>query len=161
MINTATNIVAATVTVGMGPTGVAITPDGAVAYVTNYSSNTVSVIQTSNNTVVHTVTVGNNRFGVAMTPDGAVAYVTNYSFIGVAGTVSVIQISNNTVVDTISGVGPGPFGVAITPQQCREDDDEGDGHGDKGSDSYFSMHHRHHRRCKSGEKDSQDSGGLH
>jgi hypothetical protein len=36
--------VTATVTVGSSPIGVAITPDGAYAYVTNYGSNNVSVI---------------------------------------------------------------------------------------------------------------------
>ncbi len=40
------------------PRGVAITPDGAFAYVTNGASNTVSVIATASNTVVATVGVG-------------------------------------------------------------------------------------------------------
>ena len=37
----------ATVAVGLGPFGVAVTPDGAFAYVANGSSNNVSVIRTS------------------------------------------------------------------------------------------------------------------
>jgi YVTN family beta-propeller protein len=44
--------------VGMFPTGVAITPDGAFVYVTNAENNTVSVIDTTTNTVVVTETVG-------------------------------------------------------------------------------------------------------
>jgi YVTN family beta-propeller protein len=43
---------------------VAITPDGAFAYVTNEYASTVSVIDTASNTVVDTVT------GVAVAPEG-------------------------------------------------------------------------------------------
>jgi YVTN family beta-propeller protein len=61
VIDTATNTVVATVTVGTGPIGVAVTPDGKHVYVTNQGgghSNTVSVIETATDTVVATVTVG-------------------------------------------------------------------------------------------------------
>ncbi len=59
VIDTATNTVeAATITVGIEPEGVAVTPDGKHAYVTNFGSNTVSVIDTATNTVVATVPVG-------------------------------------------------------------------------------------------------------
>jgi len=53
-----------TVSVGTTPHGVAITPDGAYAYVGNEYSSTVSVINTATNTVVDTVT------GVAVAPEG-------------------------------------------------------------------------------------------
>jgi YVTN family beta-propeller protein len=46
------------------PHGVAITPDGAFAYVGNEYSSTVSVINTATNTVVDTVN------GVAVAPEG-------------------------------------------------------------------------------------------
>ncbi len=94
------NTVVATVPVGDGPVGVAITPDGAFAYVTNGNSGTVSVIETASNTVVATVRVGIRPAGVAITPDGAFAYVTNID----SGTVSVIETASNTVVTTV-GVG--------------------------------------------------------
>ena len=57
MISTATNTVTATVTVGSNPWGVAVTPNGAYAYVTNEGSDTVSVISTATNTVTATITV--------------------------------------------------------------------------------------------------------
>ena len=41
-----------------GPNGLAITPDGKYAYVTNGSNDSVSVINTATNTVTGTVTVG-------------------------------------------------------------------------------------------------------
>jgi YVTN family beta-propeller protein/cysteine-rich repeat protein len=58
VIDTATNTVAATVGVGNVPIGVAVTPDGAFAYVANAGSDTVSVIDTATNTVAATVGVG-------------------------------------------------------------------------------------------------------
>ena len=99
-------------------------PAGAApfAYVTNASSNTVSVIDTATNTVVATVPVGNgevaNPFlfpsGVAVTPDGKHTYVTNAS----SNTVSVIDTATNTVVATVP-VGINPYGVAIAPDGKR------------------------------------------
>src|SRR6266550_4430723 len=80
------------------------------AYVTNFSSNMVSVIATATNTVVATVAVGTCPLGVAITPDGAFAYVANAG----SSTVSVIATATNTVVATVA-VGAGPEGVAITP----------------------------------------------
>jgi YVTN family beta-propeller protein len=56
VIDTASNTVVATIPVGAFPEGVAITPDGTRAYVTN-ESNTVSVIDTATNTVVATIPV--------------------------------------------------------------------------------------------------------
>ncbi len=84
------------------------------AYVTDISSNTVSVIDTATNTVVATIPVGVNPFGVAITPDGTRAYVTDVS----SNTVSVIDTATNTVVATIP-VGVIPRGVAITPDGTR------------------------------------------
>lgn len=43
-------------------------PDGAFAYVANFSDSTVSVIATASNTVTATVTVGSGPTGVAITP---------------------------------------------------------------------------------------------
>jgi YVTN family beta-propeller protein len=115
VISTATNTVVATVPIvngsySSGPYAVAITPNGAFAYVANAAAGTVSVIDTSTNTVIAAVSVGTVPHGVAITPDGAFAYVGNeYS-----STVSVINTATNTVVDTVTGVAVAPEGVAIT-----------------------------------------------
>ena len=108
VIDTSTNTVVSTITVGTSPWGIAITPNGLYAYVTNLGSGNVLVINTSTNTVVSTISVGASPTSVAITPNGLYAYVT-YS-----GNVSVIDTSTNTVVGTIS-VGSVPFDVAITP----------------------------------------------
>ena len=111
VIDTATNTVVATVPVGTFPVGVAVTPDGTLAYVTNDTApGTVSVIDAVTNTVVATVAAGINPFAVAVTPDGKHVYVTNL----VSNTVSVIDTASNMVVATVP-VGTFPDGVAVTP----------------------------------------------
>jgi YVTN family beta-propeller protein len=119
VIDPANNTLVATIPVGDNPNGVAITPDGTRAYVTNLGTvnelaTTVSVIDTANNTVVATIPAGKLPFGVAITPDGTHAYVTNT----IDSTVSVIDTANNTVVATIP-VELGSFGVAIPPDGTR------------------------------------------
>jgi YVTN family beta-propeller protein len=112
VIDTATNTVTATVTVGALPFGVAVTPDGARVYVTNFGSDNVSVIDTATNTVTATVTVGGLPFGVAVTPDGARVYVANQD----SDNVSVIDTATNTVTATVTvGAAPLAFGQFIGP----------------------------------------------
>ena len=110
VIDTSTNAVITTISVGSSPYGVAITPNGLYSYVTNLGSNNVSVINTSTNTVVSTIGSLVSPISVAITPNGLYAYVVNRG----NGTVSVINTSTNTVVATIS-VGSEPGNVAITP----------------------------------------------
>ena len=58
MIATAGNTAVATIDDVVGPSGVAITPDGTRVYVANYWDNSVSVIATATNTVSAAVPVG-------------------------------------------------------------------------------------------------------
>src|SRR5262245_31356101 len=97
VIDTATHRVIATVPVGSGPNGVALTPNGRFAYVANQLSNTVSVISAATNTVVATVPVGVFPSAIAMNPNGAFAYVASSP----AATISVIDTATNSVVTTI------------------------------------------------------------
>ena len=78
VIDTLTNAVVDTITVGESPWGIAITPDGKRAYVAN-QSGTISVIDTSTNTVIDTIIDTDGPFGVAITPDGTRAYVKIFS----------------------------------------------------------------------------------
>ena len=75
---------------GLAPVGVAITPDGTRAYVTNAGSENVSVINTATHTVSALVRVGAIPLTVAFTPDGSSAYVAN------AGGKSVSVINTGT-----------------------------------------------------------------
>ncbi len=110
VIDPATNTVVATVPVE-GPGAIAVTPDGAFAYLTT-ANHTVSVLDTATNTIVATVPVPLGSSMIAITPNGAFAYVTN---LGIAvGAVSVIDTATNTVIATVT-VGRAPEGIVITP----------------------------------------------
>jgi YVTN family beta-propeller protein len=114
-----TNTIALSPTAG-GPVGVAVTPDGRFAYITNggigpdtTGGTTVSVIDVATKTLLPTpITVGLSPAGVAVTPDAKFAYVTNK---GGVGTVSVIDTMTNSVATTIQPLVPGLQGIAITP----------------------------------------------
>ncbi|MGB2692944.1 MAG: IPTL-CTERM sorting domain-containing protein, partial [Thermodesulfobacteriota bacterium] len=58
VIETSNNSVIATIPVGDGPQGIAITPDDQFIYVVNAIDTFVSVIRTSDNTVVDEIEVG-------------------------------------------------------------------------------------------------------
>ena len=106
----------ATLTVGTHPLGIALTPGGATAYVTDEGSGNVSVIA-GTNTATPTVgstplVVGSEPESVAVAPDGRTAYVTNFG----ANTVSVINGANTitpSVASSALTVGSEPVGIAV------------------------------------------------
>ncbi|KKH49928.1 PKD domain-containing protein [Methanosarcina sp. 1.H.A.2.2] len=110
VIDTTTNKVTATISVGSNPIGVAINPDGTKIYVVNSHSNDVSIIDTATNTVKATVPVGRSPQGVAISSNGKKLYVANR----VSNTISVIDTAINTVASTVT-VGKYPAGVAVSP----------------------------------------------
>ena len=67
-IATATNTAGPPIPVGSGPFGIAITPDGKTAYVTNYGSGTVTPIATATNTAGMPITTGSDPYAIAITP---------------------------------------------------------------------------------------------
>lgn len=109
-INTVTNSVISTVTVGQFPFGLDVTPDGKKVYVANMNSGSVSVIDTVKNQVIATINVGPNPVKVAITPDGTKALVTCKNEEGI---IIVINTLTDTVWTAIP-VGKEPVGVAIT-----------------------------------------------
>lgn len=82
-----------------------------MAYVTNFHSKNVSVINTATNTVSATIAVDGNPEGIAITPDGAFAYVVSESL----GRVYVINTTTNTVTATVNLGGFSAIWIAITP----------------------------------------------
>ena len=121
-VRAATNTVAAILPLlpGTFPQGIAITPDGASAYVANNgggvccvdsNASSVSVIDTATNTLFATLPVGASPTGVAVTPDGAFVYVTN----AIDNTVSVIRTETITVAAVVP-VGNLPQGIAFGTQ---------------------------------------------
>ena len=103
--------VANSITVGSSPHAVSFNPSGTLAYVANYGSASVSVVDVATNTVVNTITVGSSPTGVAFNPQGTLVYVVNSD----SNTVNVINTATNTVINTIT-VGALPYGLAFNPQ---------------------------------------------
>lgn len=87
----------------------AMTPDGATLYVTNNTTQTITVIDTSSNTITNTIAVGQG-IGIAISPDGSSVYVPNKNL----NNISVIDTTTNTITSTIPGITSG-VAIAITP----------------------------------------------
>ncbi len=97
-----------------GPLGIAITPDGTFAYVTNSLGDTVSPIEltTSPATVGKAIRVGSGPAAIAIAPNGDVAYVTNFN----SNTVTPINLTTSPATAERSiPVGPGPWSIAVSP----------------------------------------------
>ncbi len=111
VIETASNTIVTIIPIPNPGRGIAITPDGAFAYVPTglFLSGPVLVIATATNTVVATVnlpvTVG-ITVPMAITPDGAFLYV------GTNTNIAVIETATNTVVATLN---VRTSSMAITP----------------------------------------------
>ena len=113
-IAAAETLVLAVVTTGSSPYHVAVSPDGTRAYISNFGSDTVTVIDTATNTVVATISVGLAPDGVAISPDGELVYVA----IDRSNSVTVIDTATNTVIGSI-GVVDRAGNVAFSPDGTR------------------------------------------
>ncbi|MFB8000484.1 YncE family protein [Streptomyces sp. NPDC056002] len=82
---------------------------GALVYIANLHSDTVSVVDTGIGRVVGSVPVGDGPDSVAVSPDGSRVYVTNF----VSDTVSVIDARTRTVIATVA-VGDEPSTVTVS-----------------------------------------------
>ncbi len=123
VFDSVTHAVTAAIPLGGEPVDVAITPNGARAYVANKGKDSVAVIDTATNSpLVESIPVGKEPVGIAAAPDGHSIYVANSG----DETVSVIDTGTNTVVDSpirLNRLVPGevvtPDGVAVTPDGTR------------------------------------------
>jgi PGF-pre-PGF domain-containing protein len=114
VIDTSDNTVVATVPVGSGPEGVAVTSDGSKVYVANNGNGIVSVINTSTNTVTDTMQIGSYPVGVAVNPEGTKVYMANSG----NGNISVIDTATGDVTANIY-LGAVPVGVAVNPEGTK------------------------------------------
>jgi YVTN family beta-propeller protein/VCBS repeat-containing protein len=113
VIDTATNTIVGTITVGAQPTTAALGPNGNI-YVSNQGSGTVSVIDPTNNTVVATINVGGHPLGFAFDDTKGLGYVTG----GSGNFVKIFDLATNTVVGSIP-VSGNPAQAALTPDGTR------------------------------------------
>lgn len=111
VIDTRTNTLAQTIPVGVRPSDVAVSSDGQRAYVTNFASGGISIIDTQKNSVIGAIPIlGDSLTHLAVSPNGQQLYVLeNFFTHGVA------------VVDAASGVvsanipSSGPTALAVSP----------------------------------------------
>jgi YVTN family beta-propeller protein len=118
VISAATDAVVGVIGVGSHPRSVAVSPDGARAYVANFAdgqaAGSVSVVDTRAGRVVASVRVGIGPVGVAVSRDGARAYVANRgNGFSETSILSVINTRTETVIQTVQ-VGGEAAGVALS-----------------------------------------------
>jgi YVTN family beta-propeller protein len=94
---------------GVDPVAIAITPDGSKAYVCNNGSDTVSVVDVATQSTIVTIAVGVLPQAIALTPDGSKAFVCNSG----GNTVTIIYVPTNSVV-AVPSVGLSPTAVAVS-----------------------------------------------
>lgn len=112
VIDSTTDQIIKTLTIGRGPGAVAKSADGKTVYALNSNDNTVSVIDSFSQTVVATLSVGTNPVAVLVAPDNSKAYVANYDSMDV----TIIDNREHKVLKTVS-VGSGhPFSFTASPQ---------------------------------------------
>jgi YVTN family beta-propeller protein len=92
-----------------GTAGVAGAATKPIAWIANYGSNSVSVLDVNAGSVVDTIAVGAAPIGIAIHPTRPVLYVSNFD----AGTVSVISRRTHAVLTTITAAS-GARGIAFT-----------------------------------------------
>jgi YVTN family beta-propeller protein len=111
VIDTATNTITTSFPVAFFNQllGIAFTPDGAFAYVSNASAGNCLVVDTATHAIIATIPTGAGPFDSAITPDGSTVYQANQS-----GSVSVIDTATNTVVATVPP-GGAATGIDVTP----------------------------------------------
>lgn len=120
VIATATLTKLQQINVGLAPHGISFSHDGKLIYVTNYFSDSISILNAADNTEIARVLlapevnpVRSSKYQplqVALTPDDKFAYVTCYA----SEEVRVIDTAAKNVVATIR-VGKSPFLLEVTP----------------------------------------------
>jgi YVTN family beta-propeller protein len=111
VIDAASETVIDTITVGVAPNGIAVTPDSSRVYVGNIGAGTVSVIDAAQSAVVVTISGLSGPNVPVVSPDGKRVYVTETNDSAVA----IIDTSTDSFESEIE-VGPNPFGIAFVPE---------------------------------------------
>jgi 6-phosphogluconolactonase (cycloisomerase 2 family) len=121
--SSALTVVAPTITGLTSPTGIAFSPNGLFAYISNTGNSTISQFSRNNTTGALTpltpssVAVTNSTHRLVMSPDGTTLYSNGYG----NGQISQFGVNTTTGLltaltpDTISTSGTNPWGLCISP----------------------------------------------
>jgi YVTN family beta-propeller protein len=112
VLDTASNTVLTTVTVGEGPTDVVVTSAGTRAYISG--GGRIALLDTTDQTVIDSVPDLNNPQGLALDPTGTRLYVANYNTVEV----TVLDTVSQTILTKVP-VARNPNKVAVNPVGTR------------------------------------------
>jgi YVTN family beta-propeller protein len=112
VIDTAIDETVATIAVGNGPDGVAVSADGTRVYVTNSHGASVSVIDAAASSVIATITTPTVPVAIAIHPTDARAYLAHSRDPGI---ISIIDTALNALVGTFQTDGRLPGDIALSP----------------------------------------------
>src|SRR5262249_44138249 len=108
----ASGVVLSTTPTGAEPTGVAVSPDGTLVYVTNRADGSLTIHFASNGTLKTTVTsVGTTPVGVAIQPRGTIAYVASAGSHSVRTIGGMLSLTVNRAGTGIGRVTSAPAGI--------------------------------------------------
>ena len=113
VINAASGTVETSVNLLLDPQTACYNPQNNKIYVSNYSSNRVSIIQLPNHNV-SSVVVGTGPKGITYSSSNNMIYVANSG----SNNISIIDGTNNNVVGTISNI-PNPTAIFYSPVSNR------------------------------------------
>lgn len=116
IIDTDSNTVISTITVGNNPYGVAVTPDASAVWITRSGGVKVYSTITGNEASFSPISLTGVLGGVAISPDGSMAFVANNATgkVHIYNTATGAELSYSPVV-----VGGGPNGIAVTPDGTK------------------------------------------
>jgi YVTN family beta-propeller protein len=125
VIDAATNGKVAVIPLGesclcVNPNGIAISRDGTRVFVSNFWSNSVSVVDTGSRSVIATIPTLSNPTSLAVSPDGSRLYVSAFTTAPSRYVVQVIALANGTTIAAIPlNVAQSGGGMAISPDGAR------------------------------------------
>lgn len=117
IIEASTGAIQGAIPVGKEPEGVAVSPDGALAYVTAEGDNVLVAIDLKTNMAIKRIPVGKRPRSIAFSKDGSRVYVSGEN----DATVSAIDVAKQEVaaVAQIPGEGAKPMGLVVSPDGKR------------------------------------------
>ncbi|MDR3718348.1 MAG: multiheme c-type cytochrome [Bryobacteraceae bacterium] len=110
VVDMATRKKVAEIPTGTAPTGIAFSPDGRFAYVTNREDDTVAVINAAARKVIRTVKTGGEPHGLLTDKDGRRLYVANT----MSGDIYVYN-TGNWERERVLSASRGPWSMALSP----------------------------------------------